>query len=384
MAPRPLERDAEATSPRSLRIVRAGFGLLRTRAQGDPASLAEPATLPLGRATLKIEDNLLMVFGPEGDPIPPAEFARAAAAQPEAQLALPGGRMVPAFRVAAVLEAQARGPLTAAASGGESRGDAWLEAMLGIGPQPDLVSEVELLMERSPCELTAFGRELLITIPSGRSFLIADAGATHSGDTALGLFLPDDRPISVAELIGRLRSQVESPTCKGPPDSGAEHPFAEVALPSCTVQVLDAGMRFELPCVGAVRLASMGGGARIGPRVSIFLPDGEVATMTGLVAAFVGEPKELQVASTAPADRVPGAAAAGSSSRAPKLPAALAVSADGTLDLGFLARALDPDQERVVSATLAGVPKGARLSAGFDHGDQSWSLTADPCSEPIS
>jgi hypothetical protein len=235
-------------------------------------------------------------------------------------------------------------------------------------------------MERGPCELTAFGRELMITIPSGRSFLIADAAAAHHDEAGLVLLLPNNEAVSVAELVGRLRRQVTGPKGKAAPETGAEHPFTEAALPGCTVQIRDAEMRFELPFVGSVRLASSSAGTRGGPRVSIFLASGDVATMTDLVAAFgqeANESKEPEMTSGAPADRVPGDRAEIESPLALNLPDVLALTADGTLDLSFLARALGPDVGRVVSATVAGLPEGARLSAGFDHGDRSWSLTVD-------
>ncbi len=378
MAPRPLEQAPEARSPRLPGLGRISFGRFRTRASDRHAT--EPPTLSLVRAALRIEDGLLMAFGPEGDPIPPAEFARAAAAQPDVQIALPDGRPVSAPRVAAVLEAQASGPLTAGPTAGGSEGVAWLEAMLGLGPQPELTSEVELFMERGPCELTAFGRELMITIPSGHSFLIADAAAAHHREAGLVLLLPDDEAVSVADLVGRLRSQVIGAKGKAAPENNAEHPFAEAALPGCTVQILDGEMRFELPYVGSVRLASRGADAGVGPRVSIFLASGDVATMTDLVAAFgqkAEESKEPGMTTSAPADRVPGGRAEIESPPALNLPDALGLRADGTLDLRFLARALGPDVGRVVSATVAGLPEGARLSAGFDHGDRSWSLTVD-------
>ena len=387
MAPRPLEQAPEARSPRLTGLGRISFGRFRTRASDQHAG-TEPPTLSLVRAALRIEDGLLMAFGPEGDPIPPAEFARAAAAQPDVQIALPDGRPVSAPRVAAVLEAQASGPLTAGPTAGGSEGVAWLEAMLGLGPQPELTSEVELFMERGPCELTAFGRELMITIPSGHSFLIADAAAAHHREAGLVLLLPDDEAVSVADLVGRLRSQVIGAKGKAAPEKSAEHPFTEAALPGCTVQILDGEMRFELPFVGSVRLASSRADTGVGPRVSIFLASGDVATMTDLVAAFgqkanqkakesAKESKEPGMTTSERADRVPGGRAEIESPSALNLPDVLALMADGTLDLGFLARAPGPDAGRVVSATVAGLPEGARLSAGFDHGDRSWSLTVD-------
>jgi hypothetical protein len=55
-----------------------------------PASTTE-AAFDLGLARAVIEDGLLMVFGPEGDPIPPEIFGAAAAEQPNAGIQLRDG-----------------------------------------------------------------------------------------------------------------------------------------------------------------------------------------------------------------------------------------------------------------------------------------------------
>ena len=60
---------------------------------------------------LTIEDGLLMVFGPENDPVPPYAFAAAAAARPDARVGLPDGTTTAASRVATVLGAQILGRL---------------------------------------------------------------------------------------------------------------------------------------------------------------------------------------------------------------------------------------------------------------------------------
>ena len=52
-----------------------------------------------------IEDGLLMVFGPEGDPVPPQSFAEMAAREPRALVAMAGVGGVPVARVIDVLEA---------------------------------------------------------------------------------------------------------------------------------------------------------------------------------------------------------------------------------------------------------------------------------------
>src|SRR5687767_3109615 len=72
---------------------------------------AREGSLDLGLVRAVIEDGLLMVFGPDGDPIPPEIFGIAAAEQPDAGIPLRDGPLVRAERIAVVLDAQMRGHL---------------------------------------------------------------------------------------------------------------------------------------------------------------------------------------------------------------------------------------------------------------------------------
>ena len=58
---------------------------------------------------------------------------------------------------------------------GEVVTTAWLGAMLGIGPQPEMATAAELAAEQLTCELTAIGDEILISPTAGEVFLITDA-----------------------------------------------------------------------------------------------------------------------------------------------------------------------------------------------------------------
>ncbi|MEM7023510.1 MAG: hypothetical protein AAF637_13100 [Pseudomonadota bacterium] len=91
---------------------------------------------------LVIEDGLLMVFGPEGDPVPPAAFIELAAEQPEVTLSLADGIGASAARVAAVLEAQTLGRLGAA-----EHGDRWIQTMLREGEGPEQASDATIETE---------------------------------------------------------------------------------------------------------------------------------------------------------------------------------------------------------------------------------------------
>lgn len=85
---------------------------------------AEPAfSAPI---TLRIEDGLLMAFGPDGDPLSPAQIKRFRRDDMADQLWLADGSVVDRKRALAVLDAQQRGPLS------ETPDDRWIEAMLGV------------------------------------------------------------------------------------------------------------------------------------------------------------------------------------------------------------------------------------------------------------
>ena len=110
---------------------------------GAPSRTAEEPRLALGQMRLAIEDGLLMVFGPERDPVPPHAFAAAAAAHPDAPLALPDGTAAPASRVAAVLGAQSLGRLGAA-----DQAAGWILAMLREGGGLEPASDDQLRAEQ--------------------------------------------------------------------------------------------------------------------------------------------------------------------------------------------------------------------------------------------
>ncbi|HSA79744.1 MAG TPA: hypothetical protein VLE23_02910 [Geminicoccaceae bacterium] len=379
MAATPFEQD-QPTPSRIQRVMMAamrrpqvGFGLAdRGRGGKDPKS-PDLLALALDRVSLTVDDGVLMALGPEGDPIPPADFVAAAAAQPDATVAWSGGETVSAGKAAAVLEAQTRGPL-GSEQGDQNRGEAWIKAMLGLGPQPAMASEAELHGERGACELTAFGRELMITMPSGRSFLVADAAPAHRAEATVGLTLAEGQAVSVGDLVARLRAHVEQTqgTAGGGPAS------AEVALPGCAVQGADDGLTLQLPSVGVVRLAKLGDGAAPGPRVSIFRTNGEAAEMADMVAelgpapvpppAAVGGREEATLSSPPPASMAAGGGTGHRDGAAPPMaaPVPLIVSLPGVAG---------DDAERVAVVVIGGLPQNAVLSSGIDNGDGSWMLS---------
>ena len=385
MAPTPFEQD-QPTPGRIQRVMMAamrrpqvGFGLSdRGRGGNDPKSRGLPA-IALARVSLTIDDGVLMAFGPEGDPIPPADVVAAAAEQPDAKVALSGGETVAASRVAAVLEAQSRGPL-ASEQDDQNRGEAWIKAMLGLGPQPAMASEAELRGERGgACELTAFGRELMITMPSRRSFLIADAAPAHQAEATVGLTLADGQAVSVGGLVARLRAHVEQTQRAAGRAGGGDLSSAEIALPGCAVEGAEDALLLQLPAVGVARLANLGDAAAAGPRVSIFRTNGEAAGMADMLAELGRAPvppppaaaglEGAAVSSPPPSSVAPdGGAANRSGAAGPSMAAAVPLTVS-------LPGAAGVDAERIVVVVVGGVPQGAVLSAGVDNGDGNWMLS---------
>jgi hypothetical protein len=123
----------------------------------SPTPLAHEPRLALDQMVASVQDGLLMVFGPEGDPVPPQVFADAAASAPEAMVSLANGIAVPACRVATVLKAQTLGRLGAANDGG------WIMTMLRAEGKPAMASEEQLAAEHEdeapPHEPSAPGPE---------------------------------------------------------------------------------------------------------------------------------------------------------------------------------------------------------------------------------
>jgi hypothetical protein len=140
-------------------------GLRAAVPSGRPA---EEHGLALGQMRLTIEDGLLMVFGPDGDPVPPKAFTAATAADPAALLDLPDGTTAPASRIAAVLRAQVLGRLGRSAQGSE-----WILAMLSEAGRPQPASEDQLRAEQDASGAVG-GVESQLTVT-------ADAGGSAAG-----------------------------------------------------------------------------------------------------------------------------------------------------------------------------------------------------------
>lgn len=89
---------------------------------------------------LRVEDGLLMAFGPDDDPVPPSLVASACAEDPKGTLQLETGETVDRRCVLNVLDAQQKGKLA------DQPSDGWIEAMLCLGgafepTTPELLAE---------------------------------------------------------------------------------------------------------------------------------------------------------------------------------------------------------------------------------------------------
>jgi uncharacterized protein YjeT (DUF2065 family) len=209
--------------------------------RGSGLHVPTEGALDLGLVRAAIQDGLLMVFGPEGDPVPPQVFVAAAAEQPDAGIRLVGGPPVRAECVGAVLDAQSSGQVASGQVGGE----AWIKAMLGIGPQPEMARNEDLLAEGCTLDVVGFGRELMITSPNGATFLLADARSrTPDG---ISLRVAGEGPVALGELVAHLLA--------GAAQDHTDPSAKEFAAPECKAWLEGEALRIELPEFGAVDLA---------------------------------------------------------------------------------------------------------------------------------
>jgi hypothetical protein len=318
------------------------------RGSGVRAPTEEALELGLVRAA--IQDGLLMVFGPDGDPMPPQVFGAVAAQQPEAGVPLADGPPVPAERIAAVLHAQISGQSGPNQGGGE----AWIRAMLGIGPQPEMARNADLLAEGCTVEVVAFGRELMITSPNGATFLLAEARSwTPEG---IGLRVAGEGPIALGDLVASLLA-------RGDQDHISPS-RSEFVAPDCKAWLEGDALRIDLPEVGALDLARTDEDALAAPSVSLFMASGEVATIDDLLSALSTPiaPPSVTGYADPPKPPAPQYATVGQ----PPLPVPLTIG---------LPDALAAEPDRVALVVVRGLPERASLSPGIESGDGSWLLS---------
>jgi hypothetical protein len=356
----PAHDLARSPGRAALRSSETGGGATPSGAHGE-------ATLDLALMRAVIQDGLLMVLGPDGDPVPPQAFCAAAAAQPDAEVRLGEGSGIRAERMAAVLDAQRRGRLGSGRGGDQ----AWIEAMLGIGPQPGTASETDLAAERHSVEVIAFGRELMITSPAGGTFLIAEARTVTPA--SVRLIAGGGEPVALGSVVARLLGRTDH-------DSGAK-PRArlnEVTLPGCGTLIEDGALVIDLPEVGELRFQRHDPAAGHGPLVSVFMPDGETATIDQLMSALsrpltLPAAEDLRSAQVEPATTPPSVAADLDSAPEPRDPPS---SAPRRVALGLrLPDGLGALAGEVALVAVRHLPAGAVLSAGAACDDGSWLLS---------
>jgi hypothetical protein len=332
----------------------------RDRYGHAPGAPTEKA-LDLALLRAAIRDGLLMVFGPEGDPVPPLAFGAAAAERPDAGVRLMDGPQVRADRVAAVLDAQVSGRLGSGLGGDEP----WIRAMLGIAPQPDMGGTDDLLAETCTLDVVALGKELMITSRNGATFLIADA-RTRTPES-LCVWVGSEGPIAPGALAERL--------LRGAGQDSSEANRSEFTMPDCKAWLEDDALLLDLPEIGPVYLAHISDAGATAPAASLFTASGEVATINDLLSALSG-PAPLAAATEEQAKSLPTA-----TERLDHLPPsplacdAAAPSAPAVpLTIG-LPDVLAAAPDRVVLVVVRGLPEGASLSAGVASDEGSWLLS---------
>ncbi|MGH6904515.1 MAG: hypothetical protein ACREIR_17430 [Geminicoccaceae bacterium] len=338
---------------------------------GTPAEAGGEGSLDLGLMRAVILDGILMVLGPDGDPVPPDAVGAAALQQPDALVRLADGPRIRAARIAAVLGAQRGGRL-----GSGREGDAaWIEAMLGIGPRPAMAKDEDLLAEAHHVEIIAFGREMMITSPAGGTFLIAEArSATPASVRLLGA---DGEPVALGEVVTRLLGRTDR---RGAGDLRAR--INEVTLPDCRTRLEDGALIIELPEVGALHFSRHDPAAGQGPSVSVFMPDGDTATIDELIGALSRSltspqahvvPHEQDAPTST--DKAPGADP-GATPALTSAPGDPASDAPRPVPLAVrLPDGLGAQEGEVALVVVRRLPAGASLSAGVACDDGSWLLS---------
>jgi hypothetical protein len=336
-------------------------------AVATPSPPDDDRTLELSLMRAVIQDGVLMVLGPDGDPVPPQAFGAAATGQPEALVRLADGAPIRAERIAAVLDAQRGGRLGSDRAGDE----AWIEAMLGIGPSPEMASADDLDAERHGVEIIVFGKEMMITSPAGGTFLAAEARATTSD--SVRLLGADGEPLALGALVARLLGRADRPGAKS-----VRAKVNERTLPDCRTWIEDGALVIELAEIGPVRFPRHDPTAAQGPAVSVFTPDGEIATIDELMSALsrsLTSPQDYAsrcdpddpLPTQGPTDEPPGPAAAPCAS-----PGGPARGVPMAIRLPDMPGAR-PDEITLV--VVRQLPAGANLSAGVAGGDGSWLLS---------
>lgn len=143
---------------------------------------------------VRVEDGLLMTFGPLGDPVPPAVVKTVCASEADGMLKLPGGELVDHQRVVEILEIQQKGPLA------DHQNDRWIEAMLGVGGSFETTPDHLLAHEITNTGPAACNLLRIETI-GGQALRLRDAHPGDMHETPLAQLKRDGKGQSIAAIL---------------------------------------------------------------------------------------------------------------------------------------------------------------------------------------
>ncbi len=167
--------------------------------------LDDHAAIDLTEIKLSIEDGLLMVFGPEGDPIPPLLLKEACVKQPCARIRLPNGFAVDHKRLIDVIDAQQKGKLADQAT------DRWIKAMLGAEGVFEPTPEAHLAEEDTE-EAPVSGNELTIETSDGEAMTLCDAHPGNARRVPPLKVLVNGQSMSIGAILDQLGRSGSSAT----------------------------------------------------------------------------------------------------------------------------------------------------------------------------
>ncbi len=144
---------------------------------------------------LRVEDGLLMAFGPDGDPLPPGLLTTTGEELRDHGPPLYDGHPVDHERMVEILLAQRTGALAAEGR----RCDRWIEAMLGVAGQFEPTPAGLLATEADPLGQTK-GHRLQFALPSGETLVIRDAHPGYARSTNLGQLVVGNNSLSIKQL----------------------------------------------------------------------------------------------------------------------------------------------------------------------------------------
>ncbi len=149
---------------------------------------------------LMIDQGLLVVMGPLGDPLTPSFLKETFAESPDMKLSMADGREVEPSSVVAVLEAQQSGRLA------DTPDDSWIESMLGLAGGFGAVSPEQLDAELDDGKVLLTDR-VRIALQDGETVTLCDAHPGTSVDGPMAALLVDGQPVSVRHFLNGIAGE---------------------------------------------------------------------------------------------------------------------------------------------------------------------------------